>query len=803
MNKNLILTLLMLPLLASAADNREPYALSTAQLAKSFSEPPMQYRPYVWWHWMGSNFSKEGIRRDLEAMKEEGIAGATIFNLTSAVQESHRPVGNCPWPEQTYRSDAYWEAIRYAAEVALRLGLKIGMNNSPGYTCTGGPWITQEQGMQKVVFTKSDVEGGRRIKVTLPQPDYPSYTDYSGLTLQASFYEDIAVMAVPQNGNLGRADVIDLTDRMKPDGQLEWDAPQGQWHIYRIGHAPTMSTPHPLPDEIVGKSFETDKFSAEIAAYHWDNVLTPLKEHVGDYFGKSFTYILMDSYEAGSQDWSQGFRQRFRQMHGYDPEPMIALNDAEPDNPLSQQFREHRSATVARMFVEGAWQTARQKISDAGLKMYWEPYSGPFNTEECIPIPDMPMNEFWADSDGRIDASFIDTANRAGKRIVGAEAFTAWPQISRYTEDPAFLKRSADGAFVSGINMLFLHHWVHQPFDDRYQPGMGMGWWGTHFGRNQTWFHPGKAFMTYLARCQMMLQQGTLAEHGGNQIHRQTADADIYFLVNQTAHPTTEQIKCGRTNVRPELWDPYTGHITYAGGPGVKSDEGGALSVNLRPGQSMFVVFNRGRSSYPRQNAYTPTRQIIRPVSETWDVAFRPKLCEPFSISDFRLMDFSQSSDDRIRYFAGTASYTHQIELQKADLAPGRRILLQLGELNDIAELWVNKKRVAVLWYPPYEADITSYLHRGANTLCIEVTNNWANRLIGDEQYEPDFEWGMDRGVELGRALKAFPDWFVKNEPRPSKNRKTFVIWSYYRQDSPLQPAGLVGPVNLILQETE
>ena len=52
----------------------------------------MEYRPYVWWHWMAPNFSKEGIRKDLEAMKEAGIGGATIFNIASAVQETHHPM---------------------------------------------------------------------------------------------------------------------------------------------------------------------------------------------------------------------------------------------------------------------------------------------------------------------------------------------------------------------------------------------------------------------------------------------------------------------------------------------------------------------------------------------------------------------------------------------------------------------------------------------------------------------------------------------------------------------------------------
>ena len=108
----------------------------------------------------------------------------------------------------------------------------------------------------------------------------------------------------------------------------------------------------------------------------------------------------------------------------------------------------------------------------------------------------------------------------------------------------------------------------------------------------------------------------------------------------------------------------------------------------------------------------------------------------------------------------------------------------------------VNQKDLGVLWYPPYKKDITTALKVGDNTLDITVTNNWANRLIGDEQEPADFEYGTDRG-DRGRALKEYPEWFIKNKPRPSQGRKAFTNWYYYRKDSPLQPAGLVGPVLL------
>jgi hypothetical protein len=86
---------------------------------------------------MGPNFSKAGITKDLESMKAMGIGGATIFNITSAVQETHHPILNNPWPEQTYQSPAYWEAIKHAANEAKRLGLEIGLHNTAGYSTTG------------------------------------------------------------------------------------------------------------------------------------------------------------------------------------------------------------------------------------------------------------------------------------------------------------------------------------------------------------------------------------------------------------------------------------------------------------------------------------------------------------------------------------------------------------------------------------------------------------------------------------------------------------------------------------------
>ena len=497
------------------------------QLDSLFKHPPATSKPYVWWHWMGSNFSKTGITKDLEAMKEQGIGGATIFNIASAVQESHAPTLNNPWPEQTYRSAAYWEALKFAASEADRLGLEIGLHNSPGYSTTGGPWIDQQRGMQKLVWRKLMVKR-QSEKITIEKPEPVISEGWGSIVLPrnpSTRYQDIAYLAIPMADAAHFKSPLDFTKYFNSTGNQIKSFPKGDWIIYRFGYAPTMSIPHPLPDDIIGKTFEADKMSREQSEYHWKNVLEPLKSHLGEYLGKSFKHVLIDSYEAGYQNWTPEFRKEFISRKGYDPLPWLPTFTAAITNEYksaaakeagrvrfdeaqTKRFEWDYQDVISQLYFDNGWATGKKALHDAGLQLQWEPYEGPFNTVEGAVFADLPMGEFWSDGRGAIDARIPAAASAAGKRIVGAEAFTGAPGISKYTEDPASLKPAAVGAFASGVNRLILHHWVHQPFDDQYQPGMGMGWWGTHFGRHQTWAEPGKAFFQFLARSQVLLQYG-------------------------------------------------------------------------------------------------------------------------------------------------------------------------------------------------------------------------------------------------------------------------------------------------------
>ena len=781
-------------------------------LAEQFRQPPVRYQPHVWWHWMGSNFSKEGITKDLEAMQEAGIGGATIFNLTSAVQNTQAPIENNPWEWQTFRGTAYWEAFRHTMAEAKRLGLTIGLHGTPGYATTGGPWIGEERGMQTLVFSTTEVAGNCLADKNLDRPELPFYKGFTNeksgtnygrtpTSAQATYYKDVAVFAVPAKKGFEVEEMIDVSEYMDSTGRLRWQSPPGYWQVFRIGHAPTMANPHPLPDDIIGKALEVDKMSREDNEYHWRQLLDPLKEQIGEYFGSTFKYIWVDSYESGDQDWTPKFRDEFQKMKGYDPLPWIVLQrTAGETDERGKQFINDFKEVRSRLYIDNGWKVARDILHEYGLQFYWEPYEGPFNRLESITIPDLPIDEFWTHTEVFHKYLIARVGGKAGRRTVGAEAFVGRPVYSRYTEDPAFLKRSADRGYIAGTNLYFMNHWTHQPFDERYQPGMGFGWWGTHFGRHQTWFKPAKAFFTYLARCQMLLQQGDFVSSDiRSTTHRTTHDAEIFFVANPSETPLAKTFSFPVINRAPEFWDAYSGTIRRAKSWRTEGDST-YIDLKLEADESIFVIFpkeNACRYEKLRQPALEIVSQkLISEISGSWKVRFQPKLEDEFLRDFSSLTDFSKHEDSAIKYFAGTAVYEKTVNISGDEFGKNKRIVLDLGELHDIAELEINGKAAGVLWCPPYKAECASLLKKGENKIAIHVSVNWANRLIGDEQYPADFEWGRDRGEE-GRAMKAFPDWFVKNKPRPSKGRKAFTLWYYFREDSPLYPAGLVGPVKL------
>jgi hypothetical protein len=151
-------------------------------LREIFQNPPESAKPWVFWYWMQAAITREGITADLVAMKENGIGGAYLVPIKGA---ANPPLIN---PPAVQLSPEWWKLLRFAFEEADRLGIKIAMHASDGFATAGGPWITPELSMQKLVWTETKIEGGIEFNSHLPQP-----YSYNG------FYKDIVVLAFPAN----------------------------------------------------------------------------------------------------------------------------------------------------------------------------------------------------------------------------------------------------------------------------------------------------------------------------------------------------------------------------------------------------------------------------------------------------------------------------------------------------------------------------------------------------------------------------------------------------------------------------
>ncbi len=493
-----------------------------------FRAPPEEFGSYVWWHWVGYNVEKDGITKDLEAMKNAGIAGATLFQLVSTATDRYPPLANSYSSGIDYFNDKWWDLVKYSASEAKRLGLKLGMHNCIGWSVSGGPWIRPENAMQRIVWSEEKVAGPRYFDGYLDQP--PSKLDY---------YKDIAVLLVP-DGEPSITSIIDISDKMQPNGQLNCVVPKGNYTIYRFGHTPTGATPTSAPENVA--ALEADKMSAAAMALHMRHVLEPMKQNVGDYLGSTITYMLFDSYEAGDQNWTPLMRAEFSSRKGYDIIPWLPVFAGRiiEGKDATDGFKWDLKTAISDMFIEYSYGVPKKMLAELGMQIQIEPYATgpvnvprPFNTFDAAHLSPMPTTEFWT----RMRKTDIDKwhVNAAipffGINLLSAEAFTGGGAESRWSEAPARLKFSGDVAFSKGVNRMILHHWVHQPFPDNIKPGMCMGPWGTHFGRNQTWYEPGKAWIAYLTRSQYLLQKGrrvsdfiSLDEHipGGDVISEKT-----------------------------------------------------------------------------------------------------------------------------------------------------------------------------------------------------------------------------------------------------------------------------------------
>jgi hypothetical protein len=264
-------------------------------------------------------------------------------------------------------------------------------------------------------------------------------------------------------------------------------------------------------------------------------------------------------------------------------------------------------------------------------------------------------------------------------------------------------------------------------------------------------------------------------EHDGDAetfidwIHRTEDSKEIYFVVNRKERKEFRTCTFRVNGRQPKILDPVTGTIRDAQ---AFSQAGGrtSLPLELAPYGSIFVIFD---TTFPEtQNGIGRTnREVLAPattIKGPWTVRFDPKWGGPASIQFSELVDWTQRPEDGIKYYSGTAKYFNTFHLKARR---GQRVFLDLGDVEDVAEVSLNGKRLGIAWTRPYRVEITSAVHAGKNRLEIDVVNLWPNRMIGDSVLPPD-----KRYTETN-----IPLYYDRKKPQK------------------LLPSGLLGPVTVLV----
>ena len=493
----------------------------------SFAQVAEFSKTGCYWMWMNGNISKEGITKDLEYMKAAGIESAFIFDVWTGIDRG--PVD--------HNSPEWLDAVKHACNEAQRLGLTLGLHNSPGYTATGGPWIRPEESMKELTWSVSSkknppvpfhkmgfyrdiktfkvnsademqdiscrLEDGQSVVVTLsgqkpivgfnlwrgerekPLHPHDGPRDYAPklrveVSLDGDSWQEIG-MASGQA--LKARDIpiyfscdpiqgryIRLTSNRGTNlTRIEVLTEPGSGIAYRrLGYTTNGQLVTAAAEAGIG--LECDKLSRMGVEAHFEHYLKPLLDELKPYCGTTLTHILIDSWEAGGQDWTESLGLEY-------------LTTGEGKNWLNGGIGK-KSRTKERLFMSEYLLPFKEMLEPYGLKLAGEPYgNGDFDRKEYGYAFDLPMSEYWAKCHyGSIERPYFVSryAHSAGRPVIGCESFTAYPGDADIPATLGSFKSDVDKLCEAGVNFFVFHCIAHQDRDDR---PMTMGPFGTRFDR--------------------------------------------------------------------------------------------------------------------------------------------------------------------------------------------------------------------------------------------------------------------------------------------------------------------------------
>jgi len=328
-----------------------------------------------------------------------------------------------------------------------------------------------------------------------------------------------------------------------------------------------------------------------------------------------------------------------------------------------------------------------------------------------------------------------------------------------------------DGAIVMGPAPMRSPSLQNQPMADQLVLKMAKELWGNVDGVTVTSRKVGKgmilngldmkqafSLLNCLPDCN--LPEDNTVHYG----HRTTVNGEIYFISNQTTESKVITPEFRVRGLQPELWEATTGSIRPL--PAfTQNGKTTAVPLKLAPNESVFVVFQKaGTPTAKALEANYPAPMLSTVINTPWKVTFDSQYCTPKPIVMPQLQNLSSFTNDSIRYFSGTATYSNTFQLD--NLSEPNTLFIRLDTVSVMAKVSINGQFVGGVWTKPYQLDITNYVKQGANEVEIEVVNTWVNRLIGDQQL-------------------------------PESQRQTKLNVNPYNAQSPLQSSGLGGKITI------
>ena len=423
---------------------------------------------------------------------------------------------------------------------SFHLAVAIPTSRAPERTISFAP-VTAKY--FRVTFATSAQAAGGRQQISIAELALHSGARVSHFEEKAAFRQvaDLYGFATPEVAGgdaIRKSDVIDLTGKFHPDGTLDWTPPEGTWVVLRIGYSLLGITNHPATKEATG--LEVDKLNSRYVKDYMDKYLDSYKETVGaEFMGKrGIKYVISDSWEAGTQNWTDNMIADFTRLRGYDPHPWLPVLTGRvvESAQASDRFLWDLRKTIADLTATEHYGQLEKTLKARGMGHYGESHEGGrayiADGMEVKKMNDIPMSAMWVQAPGvnkemfgynADDRESASVAHIYGQNLAAAESMTARIN-SAWAWSPGTLKPTADQELVNGINRFVIHESAHQPLADK-APGLTLGPYGQWFNRFETWAPDAKPWVDYLARSSYMLQQGRF-------------DADVLYFYGEDSNVT-------------------------------------------------------------------------------------------------------------------------------------------------------------------------------------------------------------------------------------------------------------------------